>query len=239
MLEAIGIILGVLGLFGIRELIRFFDTTVMRWWVVRVWDAERVQAEIVKQAKKHVISFPEKKNAASFGPPILVDNFVDFLSAATDATEKRQLERCALRWIRLKFQELPDALAVPKLGNVLYSEAVARSLALPLVIVRQESHLFIRGGNAMEGKLHPGANVLVIDDIGSDGDFLLRCIDQLQQLQATVVGVLVLINRVEGTARQAVLAKRLRFESIVDLSDSDISNWRSERTGAQNDHGKS
>lgn len=221
-MEWVGLILGILGLFGIRELMRLFERSLGKWWFQMTWSSQRVQDEVRQLACNNIIQFIEPQNVASFGPQIRVRYFVDFLSAATTTEGKRLLERCALRWIKLHFLTLPDKFAVPKLGNVILAEAIASRLAVPLVIIRQESNLFIRGGHPLEGKLASDDKVLLVDDIASDGEFLARCVSHIQAFKATVLGVLCLVNRADANAKQVLASKHIDLAYIVELADKDL-----------------
>jgi orotate phosphoribosyltransferase len=222
MLEWLGLILGVLGLFGIGGLIRIYDRSIGRWWLLRTWTPQRVKDETTKLVRNHIVEFKEPQNVASFGPDIRVKYFVDLLSAVTTGEGKRLLERCVLRWIRLNFDALPDKIAVPKLGNVILAESVASWLAVPLVIVRQESNLFIRGGHPLEGKLASDDRVLLLDDVASDGEFLARCVSHIEDFSAKVVGVLCVVNRTDANAERVLGIKGIKLMSILQMSDEDM-----------------
>jgi orotate phosphoribosyltransferase len=221
-MEIIGLILGVLGLFGLRELTRVYDGTFGRWWMLLTWSADRVKAEVRGIVCEHVITFVKPQNCATYGEPIFVKFYIDFMSAATLPDRKALLERCMLRWIKLKFSTLPAIIAVSKLGNVILAEAIARRLNRPLLLVRQDTHLFIRGGHSLEGRLAAGDRVLLVEDVASDGVYLLRCLEQMRAFQAEIVGVMCLVNRGEGNSVAVLAEAQVPFTFVEQLDDGAI-----------------
>ena len=221
-METLGIILGILGLFGMAQIVSFFNETIGRWWILQTWSPERVQKEVGKLLRESIVEFRQPTNVASFGDPVLLRYYIDFMSTVTNSKQKSLLDRCAIRWIKLSYPTLPDKIAVPKLGNVILGESVATRLGLPLVIVRQDERLFIKGGHSLEGKLAAGERVLILDDVASDAEFLARCVDQLRAFQATVLGVLCIVNRPEGSVKAALNSAAVPFEFIVELADREL-----------------
>jgi orotate phosphoribosyltransferase len=222
MLEMIGLILGVLGLFGMSQLLKFFDRTVGRWWLLKTWDQKRVEFETKRLVSRSIVEFEKSQNVATFGQPLNVTYYIDLMTTVTTRDEKLLLDRCLLRWIRLHYDTIPDKIAVPKLGNVILAESVASRLGVPLIIVRQDTHLFIRGGHSLEGKLSPGEKVLLIDDVASEAEFLVRCLNQLRKFQATLVGSLCVVNRTEGDAKSVHKKIGVPFTYILELNDNEL-----------------
>ncbi len=53
-------------------------------------------------------------------------------------------------------------------------------------------------GRQVEGKLRPGARVVIIDDAATTGNSLMRAVKAVEEEKGTVVLVLVLVDRQEG-----------------------------------------
>jgi orotate phosphoribosyltransferase len=220
-METAGLVLGILGLFGWPLLYEKFSDTVLLWWYRFTWTAKKVQSETCLAVRRNLIRFPESRNVAIYeASGIHVRYYIDFLSAITRPNERRALERSLVRWLHLHLRAKPHRIAVPKLGNVLLAETVARRLRIPLVIVRQDKDYFVRG-DGVDGDILPSERVLIVDDVASDCDFLARCVDVLRQARANVVGIMVLVDRKEG--RCASLAEDdLEFSAIVSLGDDEL-----------------
>ncbi|MCP9837438.1 hypothetical protein KBY84_08015 [Cyanobium sp. N.Huapi 1H5] len=221
MIEVVGLILGVLGMFGFSRIVRFVDATVGRWWFLLTWPKEKVQQKLRVFMKSCIVLFDNPQNIATFGPPIMVQLFIDFFSASVDKSSRTLLERCVTRWIRLNFTSIPEKIAVPKLGNVLLAADVADRLGVPLVVVRQLQGQNLKPYDPFEGELKPGDHVLLVDDVASDGEFLEVAISELQKRHANV-SVLVLVNRLEGTARDKLASSGIQFNPILDEEDSTL-----------------
>ena len=217
-MEYVTIIVGVLGVIGGGPLWSLIDRYVIRWWYMKTWDEARVRRELERIIDSHVVRLDGPHNAATFGNPIEVEWFVDFLSAVTDRRQRDKLERCMTRWITLKLVEQPTKVEVPKLGNVILADAVARRLRVPVVIVRQDETTFVRGGDPFDGQIGESDRVVLIDDVASDAEFLMRCIRQLRRVRARLLGVAVLVLREEGSCVE-VLREEAAFTYILAIND--------------------
>ena len=222
-MEILGLILAILGLFGFKELAKFLDKTVARIWIVSTWGKSKIRKEIRRLALEYSVAFAEPYNVATIGTPIKVTHFVDFLSATTNRAGRALLERCGIRWIKLGFSAMPDKIAVPKLGNVLLADAIASRLGIPLIIVRQDVSVFIRGGQPFEGIVSAGEKVLIVDDVASDGEFLVSAAAQIQSAQASLLGVFCLVNRREGNAKSALAERNIELSYIEEIDDIELS----------------
>lgn len=90
-----------------------------------------------------------------------------------------------------------DRLAAPELGAILLGGAVSMELDLPLVIVKKEAKDYATA-NVIEGELHAGERVTVIEDVVTTGTQAIRAAEKVAAAGATVNGVVVVLDRDEG-----------------------------------------
>ncbi|HYY99887.1 MAG TPA: orotate phosphoribosyltransferase [Candidatus Binatia bacterium] len=90
-----------------------------------------------------------------------------------------------------------DRLAAPELGAILLGGAVSMELDLPLVIVKKEAKDYATA-NVIEGELHPGERVTVIEDVVTTGTQAIRAAEKVAAAGATINGVVVVLDREEG-----------------------------------------
>lgn len=105
---------------------------------------------------------------------------------------------------------------VPTSG-LTYATAVAYSIGKPLIYVRTQEK---RHGTAkkIEGVLKPGCNVLVLDDLVTTGNALIRTVDTVRSEGGVVENAVVLIDRVEG-GREKLDEKGVKLTAITDMKE--------------------
>jgi orotate phosphoribosyltransferase len=72
-------------------------------------------------------------------------------------------------------------------------------------------------GKLIEGPLRPGDHVVVIEDVITTGDSALRAIEAVRNAEASVSGVIALVDREEG-GRQALEKSGIDVVSLVTAS---------------------
>ena len=229
-LEIVGLVLGVIGLFGLPTLVWFFK----HWLVSTYWsltgDRATIEAALKDIAVRHSFPFDEPRNVATYGT-VNVAWFVDLLSAVCESDDREILDRLLARWIHLLGVK-PDKVAVPKLGNVILAMTVAQRLRAPLAIVRQEAKHEIGRPSPFDGKVEAGDKVLLVDDVASDGVFLRVCVERLRSASAQVIAVIVLVNRTEGSAATDLEKAQIPFHALISLGDQEIEKLRQQQNGA-------
>lgn len=226
-MEIIGLILGLIGLFGLPSITWFVKERVILYWYGHLGSEESLRNRVVEVVSRRASPFPEPRNVGTYSP-VQAAWFIDFLSAVTDLDDRVVLEKCLTRWIFISLGRLGrdpagvDRIAVPKLGNILLADMVARRLRRPILIVRQEPSEHNRPGRFFEGEYKAGDNVILIDDISSDAEFLIRCVNQLKSVNLDVVGVLSLLDRKEGRCRERLADSNVNFAPLLAMNDAEI-----------------
>lgn len=110
-----------------------------------------------------------------------------------------------------------DRLAGPELGAVALVAALSLETGLPFVIVRKplRNRANVR---LVEGELHRGESVLIIEDVVSTGSEAIRVADQIERVGGRVSGVLAVIDREHGGG-QRVASAGYHFDSLFRGSE--------------------
>jgi orotate phosphoribosyltransferase len=130
---------------------------------------------------------------------------------------KPTILRRVARLLAARIPSGTDRVAAPTLGAVAIGTAVSLESGLPLAIVRSESGR----GRAVEGGLHPGEIVVLIEDIVVTGQRALRAVQELRDEGAEVGLVVSVVDCDRGAAvlfAEAGLDYHPLFSSSMMLS---------------------
>jgi orotate phosphoribosyltransferase len=148
-------------------------------------------------------------------------HFLDLFSACTNLNTRNLLAKL----LHKKLKEIEsstgrfDFIAVPKLGNTLLVDALCQFSKKPLLIVRTKPKS-IKFKYPVEGNIQSGKNVLLVDDIGSDGKFIYDAILVLRECGARVDVVICIVNRTDGDAEKILNAHDLSYYYVYNLNDA-------------------
>lgn len=110
-----------------------------------------------------------------------------------------------------------DRLAGTELGAVALAAALSLRTGLPFVIPRKTTKDYSTA-KAIEGELHNGDRVAVIEDIVTSGAQSIRAADALAAAGAQVLGIYAVVDREEGGAEK-ISAAGYPFEALFRLRD--------------------
>ncbi|MCH2136056.1 MAG: orotate phosphoribosyltransferase [Phycisphaerales bacterium] len=124
---------------------------------------------------------------------------------------------------KLATQALPegtDRVAGAELGGVPLAASVAIAANKPCLFVRNQKKDY---GTAQrfEGALEDGDGIVLLEDIATSGGQAIEAAKDLEAAGATVLGILVMVDRLQG-AREAVEAAGFRFDALFDVRDLGI-----------------
>ncbi|MFC7248827.1 orotate phosphoribosyltransferase [Halomicroarcula sp. GCM10025324] len=108
-------------------------------------------------------------------------------------------------------------LAGVALGAVPLVAVTSVETGLPYVIARKQAKEY-GTGNRIEGELHEGEAVVIIEDIATTGQSAVDAAEALREAGAVVDRVLVVVDRQEG-AQANLAAHDLELESLVTAAD--------------------
>ena len=131
------------------------------------------------------------------------------------------------RLARFLAAEVPpetDRLAAPTLGAVAFGTAVSLETGLPLVIVRTHWEEG-RRSKAVEGGLHRGETVVLIEDVVVTGSRALHAVERLRSEGATVTAVVAAIDCEQGADRamarqQVAYAPLFRYSNFSSAQET-------------------
>lgn len=110
-----------------------------------------------------------------------------------------------------------DAVAGVATAGIAHGALLADKLDLPFAYVRSSAKDHGRR-NLIEGELHAGQRVLVVEDLISTGGSCLAAAEALRDAGCTVVGVLAIFQYGFEKTRTAFAAQNLPFATLTDYN---------------------
>lgn len=139
---------------------------------------------------KAVILAPDKPFtwASGWQSPIYCDNRVTL-----SFPEMRDSIKEAFRTSIMEYFPGPDLIAGVATGAIAQGALVADSMELPFIYVRPSAKGHGRQ-NLIEGRMHPGQKVVVIEDLISTGGSSLKAVEALREAGAEVLGMVAIFS---------------------------------------------
>ncbi|GAB2458286.1 orotate phosphoribosyltransferase [Nocardioides hungaricus] len=109
-----------------------------------------------------------------------------------------------------------DRLVGPELSGVPVVVALALESGLPYAIVRRRTAG--SGARSVEGELHLGERVLVVEDVISTGQRALTTVERVREVGAQAVSVMAVVDRLQGAAA-ALAAVDLPLTALLTIED--------------------
>jgi orotate phosphoribosyltransferase len=110
-----------------------------------------------------------------------------------------------------------DAIGGIPTAGLTYATAVAYNLEKPLLYVRKEPREH-GAKKRVEGILRPGWRVLVLDDLITSGNSILRTSEAIRCEGGVVEDALVLIDRMEG-GRERLLTSNINLKALTKITE--------------------
>jgi orotate phosphoribosyltransferase len=169
--------------------------------------------------KKHLMDLLEKNQVIKFGKFILSsgkesDYYVDMKKAITDP----EILKIIAELISSKIKEDNiDKIAGPALGAVPIATAVSLNSMNPLLMIRKEKKGY-GTSNLIEGDLKEGDNVIVVEDVTTTGNSLLKAIDAIEDNKGHVKRAFVVVDRCEGASNN-FNKKGIELEVLISIEE--------------------
>ena len=108
-----------------------------------------------------------------------------------------------------------DCLASVPTGGLVIASALAMETVKPLIYVRTKpkEHGTTK---SIEGVIHKGMKVLMIDDVATSGSSMIDSIKQLKDAGIVVKDACVILNRLEG-AEKALGLEGIKMHQLTDI----------------------
>ena len=108
-----------------------------------------------------------------------------------------------------------DAIVSVPTGGLVIASALAIEIVKPLIYVRNKPKGY-GTSKLVEGKIHQGMKVLMIDDVATTGSSIVNGIKALKEEKIIVNDAYVIVNRMEG-ADTALKDLDVTMHSLIDI----------------------
>ena len=108
-----------------------------------------------------------------------------------------------------------DSLVSVPTGGLVIASALAIETVKPLIYVRSKPKDY-GTSKAVEGQIHEGMKVVMIDDVATTGGSVVNAIKSLKEANITIEDTYVIVNRMEG-ADEALKELGVKLHSITDV----------------------
>lgn len=115
-----------------------------------------------------------------------------------------------------------DIIAGAALGGIALAASTSMASGKKWIIVRQQPKGY-GTSNLIEGKLSPGDNVLLVEDIATTGGQVLEAAKAIAQAGAKVEKIVSVIDRKQG-AKENITQAGFVFESLLTKEDLGITD---------------
>jgi len=108
-----------------------------------------------------------------------------------------------------------DSLVSVPTGGLVIASALAIETVKPLIYVRSKPKDY-GTSKSVEGKIHEGMKVVMIDDVATTGGSVVNAIKSLKEANIAIEDAYVIVNRMEG-ADEALKELGVRLHSITNI----------------------
>ncbi len=108
-----------------------------------------------------------------------------------------------------------DSLVSVPTGGLVIASALAIETVKPLIYVRSKPKDY-GTSKSVEGKIHEGMKVVMIDDVATTGGSVVNAIKSLKEVNIAIEDAYVIVNRMEG-ADEALKELGVRLHSITSI----------------------
>lgn len=173
----------------------------------------------MENEKKQLIDLLKSNHVIKFGKFTLSsgresDYYVDMKKAITDPRILSQIARIISALIS---GENIDKVAGPALGAVPIATAVALHSKIPMLMIRKAQKDY-GTSKLIEGELKEGDKVIVVEDVTTTGNSLLKAVKAVMDNGGIVERTFVVVDREEG-AVEKLKEDGLVLEPLVSISD--------------------
>ncbi|MCC7560186.1 MAG: orotate phosphoribosyltransferase [Methanobacterium sp.] len=174
---------------------------------------------VIEQEKNLLISLLKDNQVIKFGKFTLSsgresDFYVDMKKAITDPEILSQVAKIISHII---LDDEIDLVAGPALGAVPIATAVALQSGIPMLMIRKAQKGY-GTSKLIEGELKEGNRVIVVEDVTTTGNSLLKAVRAVQDNGGVVERTFVIVDREEG-AVEHLKKEGVILEPLVSISD--------------------
>lgn len=108
-----------------------------------------------------------------------------------------------------------DSIVSVPTGGLVIASALAIETVKPLIYVRSKPKDY-GTSKSVEGKIHDGMQVVMIDDVATTGGSVVNAIKSLKEVNISIKDAYVIVNRMEG-ADEALEELGVKMHSILNI----------------------
>ena len=108
-----------------------------------------------------------------------------------------------------------DSIVSVPTGGLVIASALAIETARPLIYVRSKPKDY-GTTKSVEGEIHDGMTVVMIDDVATTGGSVVNAIKSLKEAKISVKDAYVIVDRMEG-ADKAMLELDVKMHSVLNI----------------------
>lgn len=146
--------------------------------------------------------------ASGIKSPIYCDNRITL----SDHKARTLIKDSFVEMIKSKYPKV-EVIAGVATAGIPQAALIADAMALPMVYVRSSAKEHGRT-NLIEGKLTPGAKVVVIEDLISTGGSSLKAVDSLKEASAEVLGLAAIFTYNLDKAKNAFKEAKVPYSTL-------------------------
>ncbi|MGB9938045.1 MAG: orotate phosphoribosyltransferase [Methanobacterium sp.] len=170
-------------------------------------------------SKNELMELLTKKEVVKFGKFILSsgkesDYYVNMKMAITDPKTLKSIAIIVSKQIEGKDI---DKIAGPALGAVPIATAVSLESEIPMLMIRKAKKGY-GTSKLIEGDLDEGDSVIVVEDVTTTGNSLLKAIRAIEENGGKVKKAIVVVDRDEG-AIENLKNEGINLEPILSIND--------------------
>ena len=170
---------------------------------------------------KEFVTFLHQKGVIKFGDFTLASGksssyYVDLRLVPSYPHEFRMMVKYLENQIteEIGLENFESIVSVPT-GGLIIGSALAIETIKPLIYVRSKPKDY-GTSKSVEGKIHDGMKVVMIDDVATTGGSVVNAIKSLTEVNVPVKDAYVIVDRMEG-AKEALAELGVKMHSILDI----------------------
>jgi|TARA_B100001105_G_scaffold125813_1_gene100772 orotate phosphoribosyltransferase len=170
---------------------------------------------------KEFVSFLHQKEIIKFGDFTLASGksssyYVDLRLVPSYPHEFRMMVKYLENQITndIGLDNFESIVSVPT-GGLVIASALAIEIVKPLIYVRSKPKNY-GTSKSVEGKIHDGMKVVMIDDVATTGGSVVNAIKSLTDVNIPVKDTYVIVDRMEG-ANEALAELGVKMHSILNI----------------------
>lgn len=169
--------------------------------------------------KKELIELLINKDVVKFGKFILSsgkesDYYVNMKMAITDPKILKTIAKIVSSQI---CEEKIDKIAGPALGAVPIATAISLEAEIPMLMIRKAKKGY-GTSELIEGTLQEGDSIVVVEDVTTTGNSLLKAIRAIKENGGNVKRAVVVVDRDEG-AIENLKNEGILLEPLLSIND--------------------